>query len=586
MSRYASRTDGLAFVPVRDGYVVDGGARQEHVTGRLARELFPALLPLLDGTRTVEEIAGVLGLPLPYVREVVARLAERDLVRLHAASTPQHRSPPMRVFLRRSYPGADGIWQRLRTSSVAVSCGRPLTGLVSGLLRQSGVGPLGHGAGTPDLAVGVPANHAAPVLPVRVTATAVSIGPLVRPDDAAGHGAESGECDPVLAGVAAGVIAGIVVRVLGGHGERHAEERIVDVLHAEGRIRVVERTASAPAGPAPDSPTPAGPAPGGPVLGAACRHAARHHLTERRVPLRRGARPLVRAMSRIAGGLPLVPAAGHAGAVRAYLLADLDGGPRRYAVDPVAGELVELPGAAGQAGDLPALVLAHDPCVRERLLPGDTGLMLAQLADDAHTAGWRVRAAVPRVPPDLGAGGGRAAVVAELAPVRPRARPAGRARPAAGCHPGDEPLDGARLARVISRALARVEETWEHGHLRCVAYARNIRNTAPGTAWWTGEPDRRRDAALPALEGQLADRGLSPAALLLFTAHATDARTRMEAAMAAATVRLLAARAGMGATLVAGLPEDLSLGRSVLYGCALGSPSTGPPDRFPDLVVW
>jgi hypothetical protein len=572
MSLYACRTDGLAFIPVREGYVVDGGDRQEHITGKLARELFPALIPLLDGTRTVEEIADVLGLPLAHLRGVMALLAQRDLVRLRATPPREHRSPPMKTFLERSYPSgwAGGIWRRLQASNVAVACGQPLTDLLVGLLEESGCGLLGPGEGRPDLTITVMPGRAAPVLPIRVTSTAVSIGPLLQPGESAEYDAASGECDTALAGVAAGVIAGVALRMLGGHG---GQEPVIDVLDSGGLVRVVER-----------------PAPGRAGRSEPCRHMARRHLTEPRLPLRRSSQPLVRTMSRILDDLDRAPAAGHAGAVRAYLLGDLHDGRRTYFVDPAAGALVELPGPVRHAYETPTLVLTHDVCAERRLLPGDTGLILAQLAGNADAAGWRVRAIDSCVQLDLDVGREQVAAVAELTPVRPRARPARRVRPRAECHFGDEPLDGARLTRVIVRALARAEEAFGDGRLDCAMYARKVKGTPFGSTRWMGEPDQPCDLDLSSLESHMRDRGLSPAALLLFTAYITNDRLRMKAAMAAATVRLLAADAGMGAVLFARLPEELPFGygsdRRVLYGCALGSPSTELSGPVSSRVVW
>ena len=130
MTEYVCLGEGLAFVPVGAGYVVDGGNRREHVTGRLARELLPQLIPLLDGTRTADQVADALNLPAQYARRVIALLAQRDLVRLQATPASGDPGSPLASFLRRSYPlRADGIWRRLQGATVAVTCGQPLTGL-------------------------------------------------------------------------------------------------------------------------------------------------------------------------------------------------------------------------------------------------------------------------------------------------------------------------------------------------------------------------------------------------------------------------------------------------------------------------
>jgi hypothetical protein len=456
--------EGLAFVPTADGYVVDGGPRREHLTGRLAREALPVLFRLLDGARTVEQLEEALGAP---VRPIVDLLVQRDLVRFPAEPDPD----PVRVFLQRTLPApmADGVLRRLHAARVTVT-GDPVTAEpLARVLRQSGVGTVGAAGGPADLAIAVP-------------------------DGAGTHPA-----------VAAGTAAGTALRRLGGF---------------------------------PDAPLPQA-AP------------AKRYLTERRLPLRRSPHPLVRTMAWILAGQRGVPAAGPDGAVRTYLLGDLTGkGCRAYAVDPAGGALVELPGAARPDGADVTLVVTGDrswitDALREkggRLLLGDTGLLVARLADDARSAGWAARMRAPdglAEPLDLDPERERVTAVLGLTRVRRVARPVRRGRrPAAGGDP----------RRLADQSLTRADEVCGPGRLR---YA-----------------FRPRDA----VGDYLTDRGVRAADVLVFTAG-PDPRLVAKAAVAAGTVRLLAAEAGIACGLLPGLGDH---DPGVLYGCALGRPGEIP----------
>ncbi|MEV0390007.1 hypothetical protein [Nonomuraea sp. NPDC050643] len=606
MSRYPRLTEGLAFVPVPEGYIVEGGQRRELLTGRLARGLFPDLLPLLDGTRTLDQIGTGLGLPVAYVRSVVSLLARRDLLRLTEARAGLGGPAPMRTFLRRSFPSAraSGIWRRLQASTVAVTGAPPLRDLLVDLLRQSGVGTVDDARATAGLTISVlsgaetTADRPGPLLPVRAGSRAVSIGPLLLPGDPAPPGGpDAGGPDPALAGVTAGVAVGAALRLLGGHGDDDERHRVIDVLNVDGQVRIAARPAGSD--PRASGHTASGHA-GDVVI------PAKWYLTERRLPSRRSPHEPVRAMSWMLGEQHLVPSAAPAGAIRTYLLGDLADGDRAYFVDPAARHLVELTSPVSRDRDGVTLVLTHDltwlpRTFREpglRLLYGDTGLALAQVADNARPAGWRarVRRIVTPAHPwpsmgldlDLDPDRERVAAVVDLTPARPVARPSRRPRlPMSHCF-GNEPLDPDRLTRLVTSAFARVREVWGSGPPRCALYTRGV----AGSFQRTGGPDRRGDPNPADLEGHLGDRGLSPSAVLLFTTEPDadlengSGRLLAGAAMAAGTVRLLAARAGIVTGFLARLPERFSLDRRVLYGCALGRPSGGPGDPAPARIVW
>jgi hypothetical protein len=47
----------IVLAPLEDGVVIDGLARQEMIRGPVAQIILPDLIKLLDGTRTVEDLA-------------------------------------------------------------------------------------------------------------------------------------------------------------------------------------------------------------------------------------------------------------------------------------------------------------------------------------------------------------------------------------------------------------------------------------------------------------------------------------------------------------------------------------------------
>ncbi|GGL05249.1 hypothetical protein Sme01_63930 [Sphaerisporangium melleum] len=646
MSGFPRRREGTAFIPVADGYIVEGGPRREHLTGRFAREVLPILLPLLDGTRTVDQIGDLLGV---RVDRFVDLLARRDLVRFPADADPA----PLRVFLQRSLPAprADGVWRRLRAARVTVTGDHLLADLIAGLLRESGIGTvlrppagttwpgdaradltiailpgtppgpdtppgLGAGPGTPpgldatpgpslppgpDATPGLGTTPGPSLPPGLGTPPGLGITPgpgtLPGPGTWAGPGPVAGAflpvrpdavalpdgrplpfaCDgPASAGVTAGIVAGLAIRHLGGY---RADGRQVVPDPGGTHAAIPGGTGDVVPGGMGDviSVAPAVPSPG------------RLHLTERRLPLRGSPHPLVRAMSRMLAGRRSVPEAGPRGAVRTYLLGELAGGGRRaYAFDPDARALVELPGTPEHGGEGVTLVLTGDLGrlpgeAEERLVHGDTGLLVARIAEDAQAAGWRVRmrdADGHAEPLDLDPGRERVTAVVELTPPSPDARTLGRGGPRvrrrsggaardpegltgrhvshpSGRYGADEPPDLGEcpecreLRELAGRALVRTGAMWPDAPIRYTCHPR-------GRLRW--------------MDRYLEERELSPAAVLVFTG-VPDPRRVTKAAVAAGTVRLMAASAGIACVLLPGLGEH---DRRVLYGCAPAGPGPAP----------
>jgi hypothetical protein len=270
---YPRLVEGIAAIQVETGYVIEGGPRRELFTGRTARELFPRLLPLLDGTREVPQIADALGLSAPGVQRVIDVMRQRGVLDL--APEPEGAEPaatPMRTFLRRSLPAGQGetIDRRLRAAAVSVAGTGAFAELIAELLRRSGVGrvercdgaPLGGADPAVDLVVlvedpagsppdgtsGLPAAVA--LLRVRLRRGHVSVGPLVNApgggcarcaaaeirdgceaDDSPASG------DAAAIGLGAGLAAGAALRYLGGQGTSPAFQGVVEVGSADRLAR-------------------------------------------------------------------------------------------------------------------------------------------------------------------------------------------------------------------------------------------------------------------------------------------------------------------------------------------------------------
>ena len=152
--------------------VLEYGQRIVCLEGGAAEGLIPALLPLLDGARTVDEIVAALGDPVrPAVERVIRELADHGLL----ASGPGAADLPRPVagaaeLLASLQPGAASIVETaaaVEACSVAVVGGGGAGLELARLLRSTGVaiewtdGP----AGGSDLVVCAPAADELPRLP-------------------------------------------------------------------------------------------------------------------------------------------------------------------------------------------------------------------------------------------------------------------------------------------------------------------------------------------------------------------------------------------------------------------------------------
>jgi bacteriocin biosynthesis cyclodehydratase domain-containing protein len=265
---YPRLVNGCAAIPVESGYLIEGGPSRELFTGRTARELFPRLLPLLDGTHQIGQIADLLGLPKTAVQRVVDVMRERavlDVLPVPGAATPD--PPPMGAFLRRFLPGAgDGVDRRLGAGAAYVTGTGALADMIAELLSRSGVGRVERNDPVPAvpsadagarLIVAVDATAASssghpptvPLLTVCSRAGGVLVGPLVhvpgggcarcaavmsREGQQTGPEAQRSGGTPVgrdagVLGVAAGLAVGAVLRYLGGRGTSPVFDGTIEV---------------------------------------------------------------------------------------------------------------------------------------------------------------------------------------------------------------------------------------------------------------------------------------------------------------------------------------------------------------------
>jgi bacteriocin biosynthesis cyclodehydratase domain-containing protein len=169
---------------VEDGrrYVFEHGHRAVVLEGGAVRELLPRLLPLLDGTRSVDELARALGeAARPAIVNAVVILAERGLV----IEGPPAAGEPELVATAEAIAADTGsaparIAERLARAEVAVAGSGPVAGELARLLARSGIGSvgwseLGGGLGPADLVVAAPAADELDAMPA-VNAAALASG--------------------------------------------------------------------------------------------------------------------------------------------------------------------------------------------------------------------------------------------------------------------------------------------------------------------------------------------------------------------------------------------------------------------------
>jgi bacteriocin biosynthesis cyclodehydratase domain-containing protein len=114
--------------------------------GRAAGQLLPVLLPLLDGTRSLDEVVQIVGTAVrPAVEQALALLDEHGLLTEQAPETVTESSLRSGEFLAATDPLGRSAAELLATigaASVALAGSGPLAAEVAASLRRSGMGGL------------------------------------------------------------------------------------------------------------------------------------------------------------------------------------------------------------------------------------------------------------------------------------------------------------------------------------------------------------------------------------------------------------------------------------------------------------
>lgn len=188
-----------------DRLLLEHGRSVVVLEGRAVRALLPALLPLLDGTRTVDEVVASLGETARPAVELALGLLDGNGL-LAEGPAPQSGAPPSASALAALYGLApSAAVERLRLASVAVVGDSETAAAIARLLQAAGLGAVVRGGweGSSEVALAVVApspGEAAEVLrwnrlalerSIRWLAVrpfdglVATIGPLVIPGESA-----------------------------------------------------------------------------------------------------------------------------------------------------------------------------------------------------------------------------------------------------------------------------------------------------------------------------------------------------------------------------------------------------------------
>jgi bacteriocin biosynthesis cyclodehydratase domain-containing protein len=129
-----------------DALLLQYGETMVSFEGRAATQLLPVLLPLLDGSRSVDEVVEVLGpVVRPAVEKALGLLADHGLLTEGPVGASDELLHGAAQFLAATDPrerSACEVRARLRTAAVAVVGSGPTAAEVSSLLARSGLGEL------------------------------------------------------------------------------------------------------------------------------------------------------------------------------------------------------------------------------------------------------------------------------------------------------------------------------------------------------------------------------------------------------------------------------------------------------------
>jgi bacteriocin biosynthesis cyclodehydratase domain-containing protein len=127
-----------------DRLLLEHGTSLVVLEGAAVQALLPALLPLLDGTRTLDELGRRLGVAaLPAIENALATLAEHDLLVAGPDVPPARRQASHAAAAAFALTPAEAL-ARLEAASVDVVGAAPAGADVARLLRLAGIGDVRH----------------------------------------------------------------------------------------------------------------------------------------------------------------------------------------------------------------------------------------------------------------------------------------------------------------------------------------------------------------------------------------------------------------------------------------------------------
>ena len=129
--------------PVEDGLAFEYGETVLRFGGHAATDLLPLLLPLLDGTRSLRELAAALGEPIaPAIEHALGKLSEHGLLVEGVPEVSSALRARTAASCAAAWPGAGeerSVDAALRAAAVAIGGGGPLAAELLRLLRLCGI---------------------------------------------------------------------------------------------------------------------------------------------------------------------------------------------------------------------------------------------------------------------------------------------------------------------------------------------------------------------------------------------------------------------------------------------------------------
>jgi bacteriocin biosynthesis cyclodehydratase domain-containing protein len=148
-------------VELEDGLALEHAQAVVRLDGAAATKLLPRLLPLLDGTRTVDEIVACLGEPVRPAVEHAVELLRKHRLLVDGAAAPEGDGTVARLLAASARRADAELVRRLADASVAVVGSGRAASEVARALHGAGIGDVSRaawtGAPAAGLAVAAPA---------------------------------------------------------------------------------------------------------------------------------------------------------------------------------------------------------------------------------------------------------------------------------------------------------------------------------------------------------------------------------------------------------------------------------------------